>query len=322
MEENITLVKKEVGSLNDYHHLMHQKQQTRSGKTLWAVLWITLFFTVVEVIGGVLSRSLALLSDSAHMLSDVLALGLSMTAIQLARRAPNSRFTFGYLRFEIIAAFLNGLALAVISIGIFAEGIRRLIRPQAIDFPLMLTVAVIGLTVNVVLTVLLSRSMAKENNLNVQSALWHFIGDLLNSVGVIAAALLVRLTGWTVFDPLISIVIAAVIFAGGVRILKESFLVLMEAVPKSYDLAAVKEAIMVLPDVLDVHETHLWEISTDHVSFTAHVLIRPEADAEPVILAITDRLKETFGIVHVTVQPEKADIHPHGAYGDRFRDNV
>lgn len=304
--------------MHEFHHLIHQKQQARSGRTLWVVLWITLFFTVVEIVGGILSRSLALLSDSAHMLSDVLALGLSMTAIHLARKAPDSRYTFGYLRFEIIAAFLNGLALAVIAVGIFAEGIRRMIHPQPIDFPLMLTVAVIGLIVNLVLTVLLSRSMAMENNLNIKSALWHFLGDLMNSVGVIIAALLVRATGWTVFDPLISIIIGFVIFAGGARILRESYLVLMEAVPASFDLDEVKAAILAIPDVLDVHETHLWEISTDHVSFTAHVLIRPEADSAPVILAISERLKDEFGIVHVTVQAEKAHIHPHGAYGERF----
>lgn len=305
--------------MGDFHHLAHRKQQTVSGKTLWAVLGITLFFTVVEIIGGIWSRSLALLSDSAHMLSDVLALGLSMTAIHLARKSPDRRFTFGYLRFEIIAAFLNGLALAVISIGILAEGIRRMIHPRDVDFPLMITVAAIGLVVNLVLTLLLSRSIRKESNLNVKSALWHFIGDLMNSVGVIAAALLIRFTGWTGFDPLISIAIAGVLFAGGARILKESFLVLMEAVPDGFDVDAVEAELSAIPGVLDVHETHLWEITTEHVSFTAHVLIRADADPSLVTLAITRRLKEKFGIVHVTVQIEKADIHPHGAYGERFK---
>lgn len=305
--------------MGEFHHLAHRKQQAASGRTLWAVLWITLLFTIVEIIGGLLSRSLALLSDSAHMLSDVLALGLSMIAIHLARREPNDRFTYGYLRFEIIAAFLNGLALAVISVGILAEGIRRMIRPEPIDFSLMLAIAAIGLAVNLVLTVLLSRSVRKENNLNVKSALWHFLGDLLNSVGVIAAALIIRFTGWTAVDPLISIAIAAVIFAGGARILKESFLVLMEAVPRNFDLNAVRAEVAAVPGVLDVHETHLWEISTDHVSFSAHVLIPADLDPSPVILAITERLRERFGIVHVTVQAEKADIHPHGEYGERFR---
>ena len=187
----------------DYHHLRHQKEQSRSKNTLWITLFITLFFTIVEIIGGILSNSLALLSDSAHMISDVLALGLSMTAIYLATRPPNAKYTFGYLRFEIIASFLNGLALAIIAVGIFIEGIRRMINPQEIDLLLMLTISSIGLIVNIVLTVILSRSMKDEKNLNIQSALWHFIGDLLSSIGVIVSAILIFFTGWIIFDPII-----------------------------------------------------------------------------------------------------------------------
>src|SRR5665647_3038268 len=132
----------------DFHHLEHMKEQSKSRKTLWITLILTAFFTVVEIIGGLLSGSLALLSDSAHMISDVLALGLSMFAIYLATRAPNAKFTFGYLRFEIIASFLNGLVLAVIAIGIFIEGINRIIHPLPVKFGLMLTIASIGFIVN------------------------------------------------------------------------------------------------------------------------------------------------------------------------------
>src|SRR4051794_10020262 len=188
----------------DYHHLRHVKEQTKSKRTLWITLILTVFFTVVEIIGGLLSHSLALLSDSAHMISDVIALGLSMTAIYLATRQPNARFTFGYLRFEIVASFLNGLALAIIAIGIFIEGIRRFIHPEPLDFMLMLIIASIGFIVNLVLTIVLSRSMKEEENLNVQSALWHFIGDLLSSVGVIISAILIYYTNAQWFDPLIS----------------------------------------------------------------------------------------------------------------------
>ncbi|MEX2415451.1 MAG: cation diffusion facilitator family transporter, partial [Paenibacillaceae bacterium] len=165
----------------DYHHLPHEKQQSRSKRTLWITLLLTLFFTIVEIIGGLLSNSLALLSDSAHMISDVVALGLSMTALYLATRPANARYTYGYLRFEIIASFLNGLALAIIAIGIFIEGIRRAIHPEEINLSLMLIISSIGLIVNIVLTIILSRSMKDEENLNIQSALWHFIGDLLSS---------------------------------------------------------------------------------------------------------------------------------------------
>lgn len=303
----------------DYHHLLHVKEQSKSKRALWVTLCLTLFFTLVEITGGIVSNSLALLSDSAHMVSDVLALGLSMTAIYLATKQPNARYTYGYLRFEIIAALLNGLALAVISIGIFIEGIRRIMTKPEIDYNVMLMIASIGLAVNVVLTAVLSRSMKTENNLNVKSALWHFIGDLLSSVGVILSALLISVTGWYFFDPLISIVIGAVIFGGGYKIIKESCLVLMESVPREYDLDDIRRSIAAIPGVLDVHEMHLWAISSDQISLTAHVFIGSGTQPFCVTLLINEMLDSKFGIRHATVQVEHAYIHPHGEYGRKFQ---
>ncbi|MEK3913627.1 cation diffusion facilitator family transporter [Paenibacillus sp. FSL H7-0331] len=302
----------------DYHHLGHVKEQSKSKKTLWLTLILTLFFTIVEIIGGLLSNSLALLSDSAHMISDVLALGLSMIAIYLATHPPNARFTFGYLRFEIVASFLNGLALAIISVGIFVEGITRFINPQPIDFKLMLVISSIGLVVNIVLTVILSRSMKEENNLNIQSALWHFIGDLLSSVGVIVSAILIYFTQLQWFDPLISICIGAIIFMGGLKIIKASYLILMESVPTQFNLDEVRAAIGQVEGVEDVHEMHLWAISSDHYSLTAHVFINENIQPFCIILAINETLKEQYGITHSTIQMENANIHPHGEYGKQF----
>ena len=302
----------------DFHHLRHQKFQTRSRRTLWATLLLTLFFTLVEVIGGILSNSLALLSDSAHMISDVIALGLSMTAIYLASRPPNARYTFGYLRFEIIASFLNGLALCIIAVGIFVEGIRRLIVPEEIDFKLMLTIASIGLAVNIALTLILSRSVKEENNLNIRSALWHFIGDLLSSIGVIVSAVLIYFSGWIVFDPLISIVIGGIIFTGGAKILRESYLILMESVPSKFNLDEIRADIAKVEGVEDVHEMHLWAISTDHYSLSAHVFINENIQPFCIILAINETLKNKYGIEHSTIQMEHANIHPHGEYGREF----
>ena len=303
----------------DYHHLPHQKQQSRSKKTLWITLILTLFFTIVEIVGGLLSNSLALLSDSAHMISDVVALGLSMTAIYLATRPANARFTYGYLRFEIIASFLNGLALAIIAIGIFFEGIRRAINPEEIDLSLMLIIASIGLVVNIVLTVILSRSMKDEENLNIQSALWHFIGDLLSSIGVILSAIIIYFTGFMIFDPIISIVIGGIIFTGGARIIKESYLILMESVPHKFDLDEVRAKIAAVEGVEDVHELHLWAISSDHYSLSAHVFIDNKIQPFCIILGINETLKENYGIVHSTIQMENVDIHPHGEYGREFK---
>ncbi|NOU92780.1 cation diffusion facilitator family transporter [Paenibacillus sp. LMG 31456] len=302
----------------DYHHLHHVKEQSKSKKTLWITLFLTLFFTIVEIIGGLLSNSLALLSDSAHMISDVLALGLSMVAIYLATRQPNARFTFGYLRFEIVASFLNGLALAIISIGIFVEGIRRFFNPEPIDFKLMLIIASIGFVVNLVLTLVLSRSMKEEENLNVQSALWHFIGDLLSSAGVIISAILIYFTGLLWFDPLISMIIGGIIFAGGWKIITESYLILMESVPSQYNLDEVRHAIAEVEGVEDVHEMHLWAISSNHFSLTAHVFINEKIQPFCIILAINETLKEKYGIEHSTIQMEHATIHPHGEYGKEF----
>jgi cobalt-zinc-cadmium efflux system protein len=272
----------------------------------------------VEIIGGIISNSLALLSDSAHMISDVIALGLSMTAIYMATRPPNAKFTFGYLRFEIIASFLNGLALAIIAIGIFIEGIRRFLAPEEIDLGLMLTIASIGFLVNLVLTIVLSRSMKEEENLNVKSALWHFIGDLLSSIGVIISAIIIYFTGMLFFDPLISMIIGGIIFTGGYKIIKESALILMESVPEKFNLDEIREDIGKVEGVEDVHEMHLWAISSDHYSLTAHVFINENIQPFCIILAINETLKEKYNIDHSTIQMEHANIHPHGEYGKEF----
>jgi cobalt-zinc-cadmium efflux system protein len=302
----------------DFHHLHHVKEQTKTKKTLWITLFLTLFFTIVEIIGGLLSNSLALLSDSAHMISDVIALGLSMIALYLATHQPNARFTFGYLRFEIIASFLNGLALAIIAVGIFIEGINRFIHPVEIKFGLMLIIASIGFVVNLVTTLVLHNSMKEEKNLNVQSALWHFFGDLLSSVGVIISSILIYFTSKYWFDPLISIVIGGIIFIGGAKIIRESYLILMESVPEQFDLDEIRRDIAHVEGVEDVHEMHLWAISTDHYSLTAHVFIDNKIQPFCIILAINETLKSKYGIEHSTIQMEEANILPHGEYGKEF----
>jgi cobalt-zinc-cadmium efflux system protein len=252
------------------------------------------------------------------MISDVLALGLSMFAIYLATREPNAKFTFGYLRFEIIASFLNGLALAVISIGIFIEGINRIIHPEPVKIGLMLTIASIGFVVNLTLTIVLSRSMKEEDNLNVQSALWHFFGDLLSSIGVIVSAIIINYTGFLRADPIISMVIGGIIFYGGAKIIRESYMILMESVPEKFNLDEMRANIAKVEGVEDVHEMHLWAISTDHYSLTAHVFINNEIQPFCIILAINETLKDKYGITHSTIQMEEAHIHNHGEYGKQF----
>jgi cobalt-zinc-cadmium efflux system protein len=290
----------------------------KTQKTLWISIVLTATFAIVEFVGGLWSGSLALLSDSAHMASDVLALGLSMVAMMFARKPADDRFTFGYLRMEILASFLNGVTLCVLAIGIFYEGIHRFFSPQQVDFALMMTIAVFGLVINGVVTIVLHRSLKEESNLNVQSALWHFFGDLLSSIGVIIAAVLIRFTGWVVFDPIISIIIGAIIFRGGARITWASTRILMERVPSSLDLDVIRRDIRAIEGVEDVHELHVWAISSDHYSLTAHVFISDQIQPFCVILAINEKLKNAHNIEHVTVQVEHALVHPHGAYGRAF----
>ena len=241
-----------------------------------------------------------------------------MVALQLATRQPNARFTFGFLRFEIVASFLNGLALCIIALGIFIEGIQRVIHPQPIQLGLMLGIASIGFVVNLVLTLVLHNSVKEEDNLNVQSALWHFFGDLLSSVGVIISSIVIYYSGLLWFDPLISMVIGGIIFTGGSKIIRESFMILMESVPEKFNLDEIRTVIANVEGVEDVHEMHLWAVSTDHYSLTAHVFISPNIQPFCVILAINETLKSKYGIEHATIQIEHAEINPHGEYGKDF----
>ncbi|KFE41152.1 cation diffusion facilitator family transporter [Staphylococcus agnetis] len=305
-----------------FHHVEHRKLQKSSKKTLWASLIITLFFTIVEFAGGILSNSLALLSDSFHMLSDVIALGLSMVAIYFASRKPTAKYTFGYLRFEIIAAFLNGLALAIISIWIFYEAIMRIIYPKPVESGLMLVIATIGLIVNIVLTIILMRSLKSENNINIQSALWHFIGDLLNSVGVILAVVLIYFTGIQMIDPILSMVIAVVILRGGYKIMRNAVSILMESVPEHLDTDEIMDDMKRVDQVLDVHEFHLWSITTEHYSLSAHVVLDSKSghDAYETINKLERLLKEKYGLSHTTLQIEHLEMnHLDEAYFEEIK---
>lgn len=306
---------KKANTINRYkyfHHVNHQKIQQSSKKTLWASLIITLLFTVIEFVGGLVSNSLALLSDSFHMLSDVLALGLSMLAIYFASKKPTARYTFGYLRFEILAAFLNGLALIVISIWILYEAIVRIIYPQPIESGIMFMIASIGLLVNIILTIILVRSLKQEDNINIQSALWHFMGDLLNSIGVIVAVVLIYFTGWRIIDPIISIVISLIILRGGYKITRNAWLILMESVPQHLDTDQIMADIKNIDGILDVHEFHLWSITTEHYSLSAHVVLdkKYEGDDYQAIDQVSSLLKEKYGIAHSTLQIENLQLNP------------
>ena len=296
-----------------YHHVKHYKYQAQSRKTLITSILLTSFFALIELFGGIFSGSLALISDSFHMFSDVVALLFSMIAVFYSAKKPNKKFTYGYLRIEIIAAFLNGFALMIISIGIIIEAVNRLFNPERIDFFTMFTIAVIGLLINLVLMFVLMRSLKAESNLNIKSALWHFLGDTLNSVGVIIAAIILKLTNLVIFDTIISVIISIVIFSGGLKIAKEAFFILMEAVPNNLDISEIYNKILTIDKIKDIHEFHLWNISEDNISISFHILLTEYNGVNDyeIVNEVVKLLKKEYKIEHVTVQIENPEINPH-----------
>jgi cobalt-zinc-cadmium efflux system protein len=281
----------------------HSHSHTSNKKALfWSFILIATFM-VVEVIGGVLTNSLALLSDAGHMLSDAAALGLSLFAMKLGERKATQSKTFGYKRFEIIAAALNGLTLILISIYIFYEAYHRFIDPPEVQSMGMLTISVIGLIVNIIAAWILM-SGDKDENLNVRSAFLHVLGDMLGSVGAITAALLIYFFGWGLADPIASIAVAILIIISGWRVTKESFHVLMEGTPAQVKVDEVKNALMKLPNVTDVHDLHVWSITSGQFMLSGHIAIAGEGLHDEVLHRAQDLLHDEFGIEHSTLQVE------------------
>lgn len=281
----------------------HSHSHTSNKKALfWSFILIATFM-VVEVIGGVLTNSLALLSDAGHMLSDAAALGLSLFAMKLGERKATQSKTFGYKRFEIIAAALNGLTLILISIYIFYEAYHRFIDPPEVQSMGMLTISVIGLIVNIIAAWILM-SGDKDENLNVRSAFLHVLGDMLGSVGAITAALLIYFFGWGLADPIASIAVAILIIISGWRVTKESFHVLMEGTPAQVKVDEVKNALMKLPNVTDVHDLHVWSITSGQFMLSGHIAIAGEGLHDEVLHRAQDLLHDEYGIEHSTLQVE------------------
>ena len=274
--------------------------RSASRRALLVVLGLTLAFTVAEVVGGLLTGSLALLADAAHMVSDVLALGLALVALTLARRPSTPRRSFGFQRAEILAAFVNGLALVAVSGWIVWEALQRLDDPPDILGGWMLVVALGGLAVNAASAAILSRS--EGDSLNVDAALRHVIADLLGSAGVIVAALVVVLTDWRPIDPIVSIAIAVLIAVSAWGILRDSSAILMEQTPAGIDAGAVARAIVTVPGVTNVHDLHVWRITSGFDALSAHVLVGRGEDCHALRRDVERVLAERFGITHTTLQ--------------------
>lgn len=282
-------------------HASHD-HRSASRRALLVVLGLIVGFTVVEVAGGILTGSLALLADAGHMLSDVFAIVLALGAITLARRPSTPRRSFGFQRAEIIAAFVNGLTLVLVSGWVLWEAARRFRDPPDVLGGWMLLVAAAGLAVNAVAAWILMRS--ERDSLNVEAALRHVVADLLGSVGVVVAAVVIVLTGWTVVDPLLSVAIALLIVASAWGVLRDSTAILMEETPSGLDADLVARAIVEVPGVTNVHDLHVWRITSGFDALSAHVLVGRHEDCHARRREIEAVLSSRFGITHTTLQVE------------------
>ena len=265
-------------------------------------LAISFIYFFAELIGGFLTNSLALLSDAGHMLSDIAALALSLFAFRIAKRPATVSSTYGYHRAEILAALFNGLTLWLIVGVIFAAAYNRFLDPPAVESYGMMIVASLGLLVNVVAGVILYGS--HHHNLNLRGAFLHVVSDALGSVGAIAAGLVMLLTGWYVADPLISILIGLLILHSSWNLVKESLSVLMQAVPKGIRLEDVQQALEEVEGVSKVHDLHVWAVTSDIFTLSAHAVVENGGDFHQVLNGIEDTLKERFNIEHTTIQLE------------------
>jgi cobalt-zinc-cadmium efflux system protein len=265
-------------------------------------LAISSIYFFAELIGGFLTNSLALLSDAGHMLSDIAALALSLFAFRIAKRPATVSSTYGYHRAEILAALFNGLTLWLIVGVIFAAAYNRFLDPPAVESYGMMIVASLGLLVNVVAGVILYGS--HHHNLNLRGAFLHVVSDALGSVGAIAAGMVMLLTGWYVADPLISILIGLLILHSSWNLVKESLSVLMQAVPKGIRLEDVQQALEEVEGVSKVHDLHVWAVTSDIFTLSAHAVVENGGDFHQVLNGIEDTLKERFNIEHTTIQLE------------------
>ena len=289
------------------HHAEPQndvKKGRRDSRPLGLALILTGTFMLVEVAGGIISGSLALLADAGHMLTDTMALALAFTAINVSLRPADAKRSYGYHRFQILAAFVNGISLLFITGWILVEAIQRLVTPvQVMGLPMMI-VASCGLAVNIVVFLILSRG--NRNNLNVRGALLHVAGDLLGSAAAIVAALVILQTGWTPIDPLLSVLVAMLILRSAWSLLKRSGHILLEGVPEWLDMKQIQhELVASVPALSGVHHVHVWGLTPERLMLTMHVTLKDgHGDTTAVVREIKAILRQNYGIEHSTVEVE------------------
>ncbi|WP_255495215.1 cation diffusion facilitator family transporter [Dysgonomonas sp. 521] len=299
------------GHGHSHSHRGHNHTHNANKKALTISFFLIAGFMFVEFIGGYLTNSLALISDAGHMLSDAVALGLSLSALIFGARAATPSKTYGYKRFEILAALLNGIVLVLLAIFIFKEAIDRLSEPPHVIGQGMMAISIIGLVINVIVAYILHSQGSTKENLNVRSAFLHVIGDLLGSVGAIVAAILIMLFGWYIADPIASMIVSLLVLYSGWHVLKESVNILMEAKPSDVDYEKVINLLKSVDGVVDIHDLHIWMITSDFSVMTVHLKVGPDSDRDLILEKSKQLINKEFGIKHVTIQLEGRDICPY-----------
>jgi cobalt-zinc-cadmium efflux system protein len=287
-----------------HDHAHHGASADNQRRVFWAML-LTGGFMLAEVAGGIVAGSLALIADAGHMLTDAAALALAWAAFRVGRWPHDARRTFGYHRFQVLAAFVNGLTVIGIVGWIAIEAVRRLVAPVEVLGSLMLTIAVLGLVVNLAAFEILRRG--DRANLNMRGAALHVLGDLLGSAAAILAALVILWTGWTPIDPLLSLLVALLILRSAWILLRKSAHILLEGAPDWLDVAELRDAVVAtLPAIRDIHHVHVWMLTSERSLITLHAEVAPGADHQQALAAIRGVLEERFGIGHATIQIETA----------------
>jgi cobalt-zinc-cadmium efflux system protein len=305
-----------MGHHHDHSHAGHSHYHGNADRRALAIVFaLTAGFMVVEFIGGLLTGSLALLADAGHMLSDAVSLGVALFAVWLAAKPATPQRSFGYKRAEILAALFNGVTLVAISVWIFYEAYRRLSEPPEILGGPMLAVAVVGLLVNVAGAAILARSGGES--LNVQGALRHVLADVAGSVGAIAASVVIITTGWVYADPLISALIGLLVLGSSRKLLRDSVNVLLEQAPRGLDAEEVGASMVGVPGVEEVHDLHVWTITSGFPALAAHVLVGRNQDCHARRRDLEKLLAYEFGIEHTTLQVDH--IGDHAAEGPLLR---
>jgi cobalt-zinc-cadmium efflux system protein len=277
-------------------------QHSNEARLLWALLLIG-GFMLVEVVGGILSGSLALLADAGHMFTDAASLALAWGASHVGKRPADALRTYGYQRLQILAALINGLAFIALVVWIVIEAIQRLNQPQEVMGGMMLVVATLGMAVNIIVFFILHRG--HDHDLNVRGALIHVLGDLLGSVAAIVAALVILWSGWMPIDPLLSIMVALLILRSAWYVVKQSAHILLEGTPEDVDVALLRRTITEsIDEVVDVHHVHVWSLTPGHPLLSMHVSVVSGQCASDVLVEVKKVLVERFGIEHSTVQIE------------------